>query len=109
MRNIATRQLISRSRPSGRRQFSCSHTRRDSGVRLTVGFASIKRATAYRSSGLKSRPLYRFIPQRMLHRGGEPGFAEYAGQRIEAELAPDLIERADIAKRQAALNSKLRR
>ena len=37
--------------------------------------------------------------QRMLHRGGEPSLAEYAGQGIEAEFAPYLIERADIAKR----------
>lgn len=61
MRSIATRQLISPCRPTGRHQFNGSHSRRDSGVRLTWRLCSIVRAITCSSAGLNSRPQYRFM------------------------------------------------
>jgi hypothetical protein len=43
----------------------------------------------------------------MLERCREARPAEHAGKRIEAEFAPELIERPDIAKRERRLEANL--
>ena len=56
IRSIATRQLMSLSRPSALRQSSISHTRRESCERFNSGMLDIKCTMAASSSALKSRP-----------------------------------------------------
>jgi len=45
----------------------------------------------------------------VLHRRGIPRLAKHAGQRVETQFAPQLIERPDIAQGQRGLELDLRR